>query len=70
MTAAHIAPTWNRQYLHDSASHYSFAESNPAGMIELTDQELLGVDGGTDPITTLILTIALTIITSTRGCNK
>jgi hypothetical protein len=39
---------------------------NPAGLIELSDQEMLGIDGGSDSIAVCILvTLALSGITLT-----
>ncbi len=52
MTANEIVRSWKDE---DYQSVYqgeamTFMPSNPAGLIDLTDEELLGIDGGTTTI--------------------
>ncbi|MCI0392489.1 MAG: mersacidin/lichenicidin family type 2 lantibiotic [Acidobacteria bacterium] len=52
MTASEIVHSWKDE---DYQSRYQGAEmafmpGNPAGLIELTDDELLGVDGAITPV--------------------
>ena len=53
MTANEIVRSWKdedyRSVYRDEAM--TFMPSNPAGLIDLTDEELLGIDGGTGDIT-------------------
>ena len=53
MTANEIVRIWkdeDYQSVYQSEA-MTFMPSNPAGLIELTDEELLGIDGGTGNLT-------------------
>jgi len=65
MTASEIVRSWKDE---DYQSRYqneemAFMPSNPAGLIELTDDELFGIDGGTTPIPV----VASAIVSASAG---
>jgi mersacidin/lichenicidin family type 2 lantibiotic len=68
MTPDEIVGSWkNEDYrLSLSVDEQALLPENPAGLIELSDQELLGIDGGTSTlsIATVILSIVFTIVGS------
>ena len=68
MTATQIAHTWKSES-HNVNTTLHNQMMSPAGLIELTDDELLGVDGGTTAPCVTIVTILITLITL-KGCSK
>jgi mersacidin/lichenicidin family type 2 lantibiotic len=68
MTSEQIVSSWKSEdyRLSLSVDEQSLLPENPAGLIELSDQELAGIDGGTDTIgvcSAILLTLALSGIT-------
>jgi mersacidin/lichenicidin family type 2 lantibiotic len=68
MTSDQIVSSWKSEdyRLSLSVDEQSLLPENPAGLIELSDQQLTGVDGGTDTLgicIAILLTLALSAIT-------
>jgi mersacidin/lichenicidin family type 2 lantibiotic len=77
MTSEQIVSSWkNEDYrLSLSVDEQALMPENPAGLIELTDEELLGIDGGTGeptafcPISTIIASLTMSVqISILRFC--
>ena len=68
MTSDQIVSSWkNEDYrLSLSSDEQALLPENPAGWIELEDEELVGVDGATSqtPLTELVTFISLVTITA------
>jgi mersacidin/lichenicidin family type 2 lantibiotic len=65
MTTTQIVRSWKDEdyFATLSVEEQALLPKNPAGLIELTDEELLGVDGGSDSalVCSVVLTIGITI---------
>jgi mersacidin/lichenicidin family type 2 lantibiotic len=78
MTSDEIVSSWkNEDYrLSLSIDEQALLPENPAGLIELSDQELLGIDGGTSgapclisiSVITLIVTVISYAVTESKYC--
>jgi mersacidin/lichenicidin family type 2 lantibiotic len=72
MTANEIVRSWKEEdYLFDSQSvGMAHMPSNPAGIIELNDEELLGIGGGTqtsEPCGVIIGRVASAVASASAG---
>jgi len=68
MTSDQIVSGWKSEdyRLSLNVNEQALLPENPAGLIELSDQELLGMDGGSDSVAVCILvTLVLSGITLT-----
>jgi len=70
MVPEQIVRSWkNEDYrLSLSVDEQALLPENPAGLIELSDQELLGIDGGSDiGVSINVVSAAISIYTAVTG---
>jgi mersacidin/lichenicidin family type 2 lantibiotic len=65
MTTEQIISSWkNDEYTANlSAAENALIPDNPAGLMELSDEELIGVSGGDAELSIAVVSIAVIVIT-------
>jgi mersacidin/lichenicidin family type 2 lantibiotic len=65
----HLVRSWKDPDFRSSLSahHAATLSANPAGLIELTDEELMGVDGGTSIVCASVVISVISVIASAVG---
>ncbi len=68
MNRSDVIRAWKDEDFRSALSSEQLAmlPANPAGLVELSDEELLGVEGGTSIVCTVLITV---IIVSLVTCN-
>jgi mersacidin/lichenicidin family type 2 lantibiotic len=66
MTTEQIISSWkNDEYTANlSAVESALIPDNPAGMMELSDEELMGVTGANPELSIIVVTIAIIVVTA------
>ncbi|TLM97727.1 mersacidin/lichenicidin family type 2 lantibiotic [bacterium] len=68
MNSSDVIRAWKDEDFRSTLSSEQLAmlPANPAGLVELSDEELLGVEGGTSVVCTILVTV---ILVSLVTCN-
>lgn len=63
-SAENIIRSWKDADFRDGLSYAEMANfpENPAGLVELSDEQLMSVDGGTSPVTPPVAAILISFI--------
>jgi mersacidin/lichenicidin family type 2 lantibiotic len=64
MTTNEIVRSWKDEgyRLSLNSAEQALIPDNPAGLIELTDEDLLGIEGGTDTVVVCVYSLYLTAV--------